>query len=299
MTAEDKVHNTDLPALYRAASASSVQAQARHIVLARIELVLSMVVVFFGAISFTDVSHRKTTAILAAVFMGLAFLATLSSRIFRLDKTWYNGRAVAETAKSLAWKYICVAEPFNCADKAQNDTKFTEELRTLLEESKNITYFGEYKGSRDQITNKMRDVRDMNLDQRKRIYKLFRLDDQIAWYSKKSKINKRSMNKLFFLIILCQVCAFLGAVCMAMYPDISFQLAGFLAALGTAMFGWLQLKQHQLLAQSYTVASHDLSLIAANFENIDSEASLSSLVGQAEGAISREHKLWLAHREVC
>lgn len=299
MFAEDKINNTDLPALYRAASAFSIKAQERHVLLARLELILSMIVVFFGAISFADISHRQIAAIFAAVFIGLAFLATLSSRIFRLDKIWYNGRAVAETVKSLTWKYMCRSEPFNCVDNAQSDRKFAEELRVLLEQSKGITFFGDYTGSQDQITHKMREIRNVTLNQRKQMYKFNRLDDQITWYANKSRINKRSMDKLFFFIILCQSIAFVSAIFMAVSPEVPFQLAGFFAALGTTLFAWLQLKQHQLLAQSYAVASHDLSLIAANFENIGSEADLSSLVEQAEGAISREHKLWLTHREAC
>ena len=59
---------------------------------------------------------------------------------------------------------------------------------------------------------------------------------------------------------------------------------------------WLHMKQHQNLASAYSIAAHELSLIASKIASQLDEANWAGFVDEAEEAISREHTLWKASR---
>ena len=73
-------------------------------------------------------------------------------------------------------------------------------------------------------------------------------------------------------------------------------LFGVIPAATAAVGTWLQLKQHQMLAQSYSVAAKELEMIAEKFPPLqnrpDDETAWANFVNDAEAAISREHTLW-------
>jgi SMODS and SLOG-associating 2TM effector domain 1 len=59
---------------------------------------------------------------------------------------------------------------------------------------------------------------------------------------------------------------------------------------------WLQIKQYSSLAESYSVAAHELSLIESLLDASYTEDSWAHFVNEAENAISREHTTWRARR---
>ena len=73
-------------------------------------------------------------------------------------------------------------------------------------------------------------------------------------------------------------------------------LLGLAGALVAAGVSWLQTKQHNNLAESYSVAAQELAAIKAQIGSKTTEGDWARFVNDAEEAISREHTLWKASR---
>ena len=77
---------------------------------------------------------------------------------------------------------------------------------------------------------------------------------------------------------------------------IDVDLLGVIAAVTVAAVAWLEIRQHTTLAQTYSVAAHELSSIRPLLEKEAVENNWATLVNDAETAISREHTSWRAAR---
>jgi len=129
----------DFPALYRDADSLSLKSQKHFFKFLKIHicaLVVSAILSIFN-------SNYWWLAIAQCV----AFLFTLSCSIYlfkeRPDRDWYAGRALAESIKTLTWRYICRAEPFQDNEMAQaefrNKFSFFSTAHFILSISSRIT----------------------------------------------------------------------------------------------------------------------------------------------------------------
>ncbi len=104
----------DLPATYQAATQNSVEAQGRF--LRRSAVGLIMVVLAAGAggfVGYIYIPHTTADVMgIAAAAFSTALVARISLLTARPHKTWYGGRAVAESAKTLAWRFAVGGAPF-------------------------------------------------------------------------------------------------------------------------------------------------------------------------------------------
>jgi len=133
--------------------------------------------------------------------------------------------------------------------------------------------------------------------ERKKTYLNGRVKDQRQWYGVKAKANRWAGEKYFVLVIICQLLAASSSLAGVRWPDARVHFTGLFAALASAFIAWLEVKQHGELAQAYSVAEFDLSLVEQRALYVNNEASFSSFVADAENAISREHTLWIARRD--
>lgn len=144
----------------------------------------------------------------------------------------------------------------------------------------------------------MRQVRAFELPLRKDIYRKERLEEQRVWYANKSDWNKAAYRRVFIPTVGAQIGALIWAILMARDETLMFNLTGTLMGLAAALTAWGQVKQHQELAQAYAQAAFELQSSLSKWEQATSEEAFSSFVGDAENAVSREHTMWLARRDV-
>src|SRR3712207_4020597 len=125
----------DLPATYKAANQNSMEAQRSF--LWRSALGLAAVVVAAGAASLVGFHDLVPSAadgwgILAAVLFCMALVLRISLLNDRPHSTWYGGRAVAESARTLAWQYAVGGAPFQIdRNPDEVDMDFTRGLRDI------------------------------------------------------------------------------------------------------------------------------------------------------------------------
>lgn len=237
---------------------------------------------------------------LSASLTILALVIAISVRLYiavnQPERKWYNGRAAAESIKTLAWKYTQCALPFprSLSDK-DADELFVARLEAVLANVPTLNQ-GTPSGNSRQITDSMRTMRKSPLSNRKTHYIALRVDDQVTWYSSKSAFNAGRSTIWSIIIAILEACAIIMAA-FRFSGNIDFDSAGILATAAGGALAWLQSRQHETLAQSYAVTSQELAAVSSVLNSARAESEWASKVEQAEEAISREHTLWIAsHR---
>jgi hypothetical protein len=289
----------ELPAIFHAADASSLDGQRRFLRATKVRLVALTVAAGAGGVSWT-LRGPDYAAVLAAV----AFVAALAAEVFILqtqpDRIWYEGRAAAESAKTLAWRYAVGGEPFGLASVtgADADRLFIERVNDVLRDLDELDLSSTLDEGQ-QITQSMRDLRGEPFDARKVAYEDHRIAYQQAWYAAKARWNAARARRWSAAMVTVEALGGIGAIMKATgtLPGAALVLGVFGAA-GAAVAAWLQTRQHQALANAYSVAVNELASIRALIPWQQTEKSWAAFVRDAERAVSREHSLWRSSRRV-
>src|SRR5882672_7193854 len=96
----------DLPPLYHAADATSMEAQEEFLLAIRIRLFGVMAAAFFGLFTWKfSSSPVDWSGVLAASCFAMALVVEGFLYRSKPERTWYEGRAAAESVKTLSWRY--------------------------------------------------------------------------------------------------------------------------------------------------------------------------------------------------
>jgi hypothetical protein len=290
------MEHSDYPALYQAAEDASMGGQNTYKRLVQADLALVVAGALLGALAFlVPKDYAAYFAAVAAIVLLGSVVAKFVAKQRSDDKEWFDGRAVAESVKSLTWRYMMRLEPFE--DDTTCDQKFIEELDAIREARSGLQFrVGTLGEGAEQITPRMREVRQKPVEERRDLYVKERLDDQAGWYGRKSEDNRRLANRLFWAALAAQFIALALAVWRAASPSAGLSLVGPLLALAAAFTAWTQLRRNDELRLSYALANQELLSIKALAAAVDSEQELAKLVRDGEGAISRQHTMWIAKR---
>jgi hypothetical protein len=289
------IREEDYPALFLAADRTSRVAQKRHLWFTGTILGALVACAALGTLSGIWPAYGKPLALCSTAWAAASFMLTSMRKALKPEKAWYNGRAVAESAKSQSWRYMTGADPYPVSlPSAEADGKFVADLKALAKDQATsaLAFGGEF-GDRPQISPRMREARSLPLDQRRDLYIKSRIEDQRRWYSSKARRSQIVANRYFVLIQVSQALALGGTVLLFSAAVSKWNLSGVFSALASALIAWLQVRQHEELSQTYAVAALDLGFMQEQAAAVASEQQLSALVGDAESALSREHGLWI------
>jgi hypothetical protein len=289
----------DYPALFRQANQASIAAQRRYVRLSKMTLVFLVTGAALASASPAFSSAASVFAICSAILVAGSLVLTSYAKLSKPEQVWYGGRAVAESAKSMTWRYVTCAAPYSSdLVPEEADRKFVLDLGSIFKERKHLAFdFGGGFSAEPQITDSMRLQRSAAVAERKDQYLAGRIANQRRWYCKQANSNRSAESMYFLLITVAQGLALLAAIALVRWPDSKVKLTGLLTSLASALIAWLQFRQHKELVQSYSIAELELGLIQEQARYVTSDRELSNFVIDAENAISREHTLWIARRD--
>lgn len=289
---------SNYPGLYQAANSSSMSAQRKYKVLMAIDLTLMILAAGLAIYNFQQDEARFWVYSVSGIFLLTGLIITIILRTKKYEDLWYQGRALAESCKTLTWRYVTSSESFESdLNQETANEKFRERLNALSKEFKELNRELNAKTlSLPIITKKMIDIRNLNLLERKQFYIENRINDQKTWYSDEAETNKKRYAFWFWLIIISQGLAIISVGYLIKYPSSNWNLVGLFTTMSSAVISWLQIKQHQELKQAYTTAAQELNFIQASAGQVTTDEELSEFVLDSENAISREHTLWLAQK---
>jgi SMODS and SLOG-associating 2TM effector domain 1/SMODS and SLOG-associating 2TM effector domain 3 len=215
----------------------------------------------------------------------------------RPEEDWYDGRALAESAKSLAWQYAVAGGLYGLdgnGTEAECDRRLLRDLRDLLEDIGAAHLTGSA-SAEPQITEAMRQLRAQDMTTRRDVYLAGRIREQRRWYAGKAEGSERRRRFWLGVVLLAQVAGGAGAV-LAAAGVIELDLLGIAGAFLAASVGWVQLGDYGTLASAYSAACHELGFAEEELRAVGSEGEWVEAVSDAEQAISREHRMWRAAR---
>lgn len=283
----------DFPALYRSADKLSLDSQKHFFRILKIHLVVLVTAAVLSAINITDKW--------VYVFQLLALIAALGCSVYlwgvRPDRYWYAGRAVAESVKTITWRYVSRAEPFQTEDViAKND--FKQSLRMIFEQNQDVCSKLTDYANQEQFTGVMQEMRSSSLDNRKDNYCEKRIRDQRDWYAKKAAFNKKKANLFFWGLIIANFIGVVLAILKVTEINPIYLPVDVVITLAASLLSWMQAKRFTELSASYALTAHEIGFINEQLERISTEDEFSKFVGDAENAFSREHTQWAARRDV-
>ncbi|MEU7083780.1 DUF4231 domain-containing protein [Streptomyces achromogenes] len=283
----------ELPEPFASADAASRSGQLVYLRGTRLRLIFAVLSAVLAVVSFKVGRGWDVAALLVA----FAFVATLLVEIWMLagkpERKWYDGRALAESTKTLAWRYAVAADPFTLSRTVEESSRhFIREVEKLIDDvpSDSIVVPAPVR-----ITERMREVRDSPLPVRRDAYLRGRIENQQTWYSRKAVYNTKMADRWRITLIVTEGLGVVVAVLKA-GGLVSIDLPGIVAAALGAGSAWFAARQHESLGRAYTFAANDLSTIYARLQGIVTEADWAREVANAEEAISREHTMWRASR---
>ncbi|MCJ0905985.1 DUF4231 domain-containing protein [Rhodococcus sp. ARC_M6] len=286
--------DTDMPQLFQAADQASLEAQKAYVGGTRNRLLLLGAAALLGI--FTWRVGVARIDVFALVGMGIFVAALLiDSNLWRErpDKAWYDGRAVAESTKTLAWKFAVCGLPFP-ADLSGEDAAqaLLERMHSVREQFRDLQLTPL---DVPLISEWMVLQRDSTLEDRRQSYLTARISDQKGWYARKASYNRSRAKRWRSTLVTLELAGVASSLWAAFSESVT-ALAPAIAALVVGVVAWTETKQHDANARAYAAAVADLASAEAKLQLAVTEESWAREVDDAEEAISREHVIWLATR---
>ncbi len=284
----DGLNDADFPAVFQSSDAASLVGQRRYMHGTCGRLLLAVGAAVCGAVGSGP----------ALVALVIVFIATVCVEIWLLaerpEQAWYDGRALAESTKTLAWRYAVGGAPYPVhLPLGEAHRRFHEVLEELLREAPatSLAPVGSF-----AATDAMTILRARDFVYRKQVYLKHRIEDQVKWYTNKASINIARARRGRLLLIAVEGLGLTAAV-LRLLDLVTFDLAGILGAVLGAGSAWFAVRQYETLGRAYTFAATELTVIHQRLRQADEE-SWDQEVADAEEAISREHTMWRASRGV-
>lgn len=285
------------PSLFKIADQKAAISQKIYIY---INLIILILLVLSSLVSVFD---DKKIIGLNLVIVGIILIIfstflNLYILFFRPEKSWYEGRAIAESVKSLTWKFITNTKPFKLnLNQDEVETIFVDNLKKIIGQRKDFyILIGKEFPNDNIISNEMIQIRNSSFENRKTFYVDNRIQDQINWYAKSSKKNSSKKNITFSFIIGFQILAVI-LFCFESTHFVNYSLTSTSLTITSVFLTWLQLKRYQELTDSYGITATELKFIKDKSKFVIDNNDLEKYVDDSESAISREHTLWLARRD--
>lgn len=284
----------DYPALYDSANNASLISQNYYLLIMKWYIGLSI-----GAAVLSIYIKESTLAgILASIMFFAILFLTIYQAVKRYDRTWYNGRAVAESVKTRTWRFITRAEPYFDNENINSvKQEFCDDLKDILDQNRELGSFLTHESvTKDTITKSMLEVRKYSLTDRLNYYISNRINEQRNWYHTKATLNKNMAKKWFIGLVVTN-----SVIIILLLIEVGYKIyylpTPALIVVGSSIVSWTQIKKYQDLATSYGLTAHEIGIIKDQSFKVQGEKELSDFVKDAENAFSREHTQWVARKD--
>jgi hypothetical protein len=286
------IQSFDSPAIQTSADAASGHGQRVYVSVSATRLIALIVGAIAAAAKSLGNDGFDFWGLLLLISFAVAAIAEFWLLIGQPERNWYSGRAIAESIKTLAWRYAVQGAPFGANltnDEAEKLLRLR--IREVVDKGKDHIELG---AGEAVLTDSMRQLRAEPFDVRRTTYLDARTKDQRKWYSDKAKSNARAAGAWRLALLVAECLALIFAANAFGHKE-SIDVAGLIAVLVASGAAWLAIKQFSQLTSAYRVAATELALQEGILANVD-ESVWDQAVADAEEAISREHTMWLASR---
>ncbi|GAA1840963.1 DUF4231 domain-containing protein [Pseudonocardia ailaonensis] len=279
-----------LSAIYLAADKVSGAGQRRTKNLVRTELI-ALIVASAAGVTTLRVGEYDILAVVSALAFIVAMSATVTRALSKPEEDWYEGRAAAESARTLAWKFAMGSNPFAAnGDEPAVAVHLLRRLRKVVAQLPDSKLDPPTRED-EELTAAMKQLRAADLATQRAVYKRDRIENQLSWYERRSGEHKKSAKSWLGTAMVFSALGILAAGFK--FFSIEVDLLGVFAAFASSAIAWNQLNQHRNQATAYAVTARELIIIRDTIDQV-SDHDWPQFVAESEEAISREHTMWLA-----
>ncbi len=288
----------DYPNYFQASDKLSIDSQKSYLNIIRVDLLAMVCAALLAIYNFQTTECKLFVYILTGLSLLFGLILTIILKSKKYEDIWYQGRALAESCKTISWRFSMCSEYFESSiSKEEVKERFIVRIKEIINEFSNLSSYLDAKIlNKEIITYKMLELRKLPIKERKDYYITNRIENQKEWYANKAEWNKGKSEFWFWVIISSQALALISIVFLIKSPDNNWNLVGLLTTIASSAISWLQIKQHQELKQAYTTAAEELNFIKELSYKVTNEEQFSEFILDSENAISREHTLWIAQR---
>ncbi|KAA3504563.1 DUF4231 domain-containing protein [Rhizobium rhizogenes] len=281
------------PVLFESADKASNMSQKKFLWLIRLEYFFLLLAAFFS-LGLSD-ARPYYIGYAAVLLTSMALMAYRSLK--KPEKTWYRARALAESVKTLTWRFAMRAEPFDDDRSADARRDFRALIWDVLNSNREMSEaLGGLKATGDQLPNEMQTIREFALEDRKAFYLKNRVSDQRAWYEKKAASNKKAAQIWFWVSCVAYAMGLFFVITRIVDPSYVGWPTEPLVVVASAIVGWTQIKKFNELAAAYSLTAQEIGLTESLIADARTNAAFSAAVNEAELAFSREHTQWSARQ---
>ena len=276
-----------MPALYSATEALSANGQARFRRLTALSLGLLILAAVGGVID------SSWGGWLSAIAFVSSLLTTALWMFRRTETDWYDGRAGAESTKSMTWKFAVGGQPYG-VDERDAETRYRGDVEGLIAEFNRLgssLHAPAHPGG----TSPLMDLRMESLQERRDIYREQRISDQRDWYARRASEHRASARRWQTVMVCAQILGIAAAVLKGV-DVVHVDLLSLLAVVAASVSAWTNAGDYLRTARAYDFAALELDVILGLIGDQNTEEEWMSYVADAEQAMSREHTMWLARR---
>lgn len=278
------------PNLQKDVSVNAQWSQKIHFSLIFINLSLLVISAFSTKfkIPYFDFKYSQTC------FLVLGFMILIYLGVKKPERSWYAGRSLSETIKTLSWRYCFLAAPFGNSENTDAEL-LAERIKESCIESNLIDGVSSgYKASM-LPTPEMQRVRQLSLDDRADFYISKRVGGQLRWYLGRAKKNKILSQFVFSLLCVANLVAVLLSFVNELNSSTELP-TDLLIALSSSLVAWVQTKKYVELTAAYELTAYEIDRARSLVHSISSFAELELFVEEMESLFSREHTQWIAKR---
>lgn len=292
--------DSDYPNYFIAGDSASKKAQKWYIRLIGIDLLLMISSAALSVYNYQSEESKTAIYVISGLILLGALLISIFLRVKKYEDFWYSGRALAESCKTLTWRYIMLSEDFDRnVSEQEAEKRFRDKIKKVKDQFHDLNKVMNTNNiNLPPITATMKNIRTLTLDKRIEYYLKNRIQNQINWYSSKAESNRTHYENWFAIVIGLQFLALISIVFLIKYPLSNYNLVGLFSTISASGLSWLQVKKYQENKEAYMMANDELNLIKAEADHITNDDDFSKYVLDSENAMSREHTMWLAQKRI-
>jgi hypothetical protein len=290
---EINIKDSDFPSLFASADSASIKARKTDIRWVQIQLGSLLIAAAASAFTITQKPLSIWMTIFISAMLLLSIIATWASKMQNSKAKWQHCRTLAESVKRISWFYMMRVNQFYNLDEAEADKLFLSTMGTLIKSHEDvIDELCIYQSSESSISDIMREVRNLNAQERIDPYVANRLKDQKSWYLKKAKSNKMTGNRGQAFIMVAQVLAISGAIYIASNPESMLNPEGLFVNVALIIISWMEYQRYHQLSKLYSVTAMNLQNKIEQAKNISDDVQLSAVVTESESEMEKEQFYW-------
>ena len=290
-----RLEEEDFPGLYHASDELSNSTQRKYLLLVKGFLVLLVAAAVISIFSFEIVALKLVSAL---VYL-LVLVLTVATYLTNLNKRWYNARAIAESVKTMTWRFVMCADPYPSSLRDPELTQaFVDDLKLMFNQNRDIARYlsGTHIG-KENVTQAMRRIRRLSFKVRLGLYIKERIDNQLDWYKRRTVFNTTRSGRWFGALVgllSIAVAAILVGLVLSSTISLISQVANTAVACSLT---WIQIKRYAELSAAFNLTANEIGFIKSLSGKVQSDSDLNRYVRDAENAFSREHTQLVARRD--